>query len=83
MQLIEKAGAKVSAIVNVIEKNYGEPRDIPVNSRAILGISGLERETETTCKIKINELLMERLETPRVVNGVRYEPKRSLSSVRN
>lgn len=82
-QLIEKVGAKVSAIVNVIEKSYGEPRNVTVNSRAILGIRGFEPETDSTCKLVINELLMERLESARIVRGVKYEPKRSLSTLRS
>ena len=83
VQLIEKVGAKVSAIVNVVEKSYGEPRNVTVNSRAILGITGFEPETEKTCRLKINELLMERLDSPRIVSGVKYEPKRSLSTLRS
>ena len=82
IQLIEKIGAKVDAIVNVVEKSYGEPRNVVVPSRAILGIAGYEPETNTTCRITINELLMERLTSPRIVSGVKYEPKRSLSTVR-
>jgi adenine/guanine phosphoribosyltransferase-like PRPP-binding protein len=82
VQLIEKQGAKVSAIVNVIEKAYGEERNVTVNSKAVLGIAGFEPETATTCKLRINELLLERLESPRIVSGVKYEPKRSLSTVR-
>ena len=83
IQLIEKIGAKVDAIVNVVEKVYGEPRNVDISSRAILGITGFEPETNTTCRLAINELLMERLSTPRVVHGVKYEPKRSLSTVRS
>ncbi|MGA8904471.1 MAG: phosphoribosyltransferase family protein [Candidatus Bathyarchaeia archaeon] len=82
IQLIEKQGAKVSAIVNVIEKAYGEQRNVTVKSKAILGITGFEPETDTTCRLKINELLLERLETPRIVRGVKYEPKRLLSTLR-
>jgi len=82
IQLIEKAGAKVSAIVNVVEKLYGEPRNLTVNSRAILGITGFEPETDKTCRLKINELLLEPLKTPRIVGGVNYAPKRSLSTLR-
>ena len=81
IQLIEKIGAKVEGIVNVVEKSYGEPRDVEVPSRAILGITGYEPETETACRLTINELLMERLPSPRMVSGVKYEPKRSLSTV--
>ncbi len=83
VQLIEKVGAKVSAIVNVVEKSYGETRNLTVDSKAILGISGFEPETEKTCRLKINELLMERLDTPRIVSGVKYEPNRSLSTLRS
>jgi orotate phosphoribosyltransferase len=82
IQLIEKVGAKVSAIVNVVEKSYGEPRNVTVNSRAILGITGFEPETGKTCKLKINELLLEPLKTPRIISGVNYAPKRSLSTLR-
>jgi adenine/guanine phosphoribosyltransferase-like PRPP-binding protein len=83
VQLVEKIGAKVSAIVNVVEKSYGEPRDLVVNARAVLGITGFEPTGEKTCNILINELLMERLEPSRTVRGVAYEPRRSLSSVRS
>jgi len=82
IELIEKVGAKVSAIVNVVEKSYGEPRNVTVNSKAILGITGFEPETDKTCRLKINELLMEPLKTPRIVSGVNYAPKRSLSTLR-
>ena len=82
LQLIEKQGAKVSAIVNVVEKAYGEQRSVTVNSKAILGITGFEPETDKTCRLKINELLLERLETPRIVGGVKFEPKRFLSTLR-
>jgi len=82
IQLIEKVGANVSAIVNVVEKSYGEPRNVTVNSKAILGITGFEPETDKTCRLKINELLLEPLRTPRIVGGVNYAPKRSLSSLR-
>ncbi len=82
MQLIEKAGAKVSAIVNVVEKSYGESRNVTVYSKALLGITGFEPETDKTCRLKINELLMEKLESPRIVSGVKYEPNRSLSTLR-
>jgi len=83
VQLVEKVGAKVSAIVNVVEKSYGETRNVEVDSRAILRITGFERESERTCKLEVTELLMERLQTPRIVGGVRYEPKRSLSTLRD
>lgn len=53
-----------------------------VDSRAILGISGFEPTGEKTCDLMINELLMERLRTPRIVHDVRYEAKRSLSTLR-
>ncbi len=82
VQLVEKAGARVSAIVNVVEKAYGEPRSVAVNARAILGISGFEPASQKTCNLTINELLMERLESPRIVHGVAYEPRRALSSIR-
>lgn len=81
MQLVEKMGAEVSAIVNVIEKSYGTPRDIAVKGMAILGIRGFEPETETTCKLTIDELLTEELDPPRIVRGVSYEPNRSLSAL--
>lgn len=81
-QLVEKLGAKVSAIVNVVEKAYGEKRDVEINSRAILGISGFEPTGEKKCDLMINELLLERLKTPRTVHDVKYEPKRALSTLR-
>ena len=81
VQLVEKMGAKVSAIVNVIEKSYGEPSSVKLASKAVLGITGFEPETDSTCKLSINELLMERLDSPRIVHGVRYEPNRSLSTL--
>jgi adenine/guanine phosphoribosyltransferase-like PRPP-binding protein len=83
IQLIEKIGARVSAIVNVVEKSYGEQRNVTVDSKAILGIIGFEPETDKTCCLKINELLMERLQSPRIISGVKYEPKRSLSTLRS
>ncbi len=82
IQLVEKLGAKVSAIVNVIEKSYGEHRDVEVDSRALLGITGFEPVSDDKCDLTINELLMERLSTPRIVHGVAYQPKRTLSSIR-
>jgi len=82
VQLVEKTGARVSSIVNVIEKFYGGPREALANARAILGISGFQPEAERSCSLAINELFMERLESPRIVRSVRYEPGRSLSSVR-
>jgi len=81
IQLVEKMGAEVSAIVNVIEKSYGEPSSVKLASRAVLGITGFEPETGSTCKLSINELLMERLDSPRIVHGVGYEPNRSLSTL--
>jgi len=81
IQLVGKTGAKVSAVVNVIEKSYETQNDVRVNGMAILGIRGFEPETAKTCKLAINELLMERLDPPRIVNGVSYEPNRSLSSL--
>jgi orotate phosphoribosyltransferase len=80
-QLVEKVGAKVSAIVNVVEKSYGEASHIQVDSKAILRITGFQPETERSCKLTITELLMERLQIPRIVSGVRFEPKRSLSTL--
>jgi orotate phosphoribosyltransferase len=82
VQLVEKLGAKVSAIVNVVEKAYGEQRDVEINSRAILGISGFEPTSDKTCDLVINELLMERLGTPRTIHEVKYESNRSLSTLR-
>jgi len=81
VQLIEKLGAKVSAIVNVVEKAYGEQRELELNSRAILGISGFNPTGDRTCDLMINELLMERLKEPKVVGGVKYESTRSLSAL--
>ena len=80
IQLIESVGAKVSGIVNIIEKSYGEP-NIPVESRAILGVEGFKPETDATCTLIINQLLMKRLETSITIQGVHYEPKRSLSTL--
>ena len=81
IQLVEKAGAKVSAIVNVIEKSYGKPRDVGVKAMTILGIRGFEQETETTCTLTIDELLTKRLDPPSIVRGVSYESNRSLSAL--
>jgi adenine/guanine phosphoribosyltransferase-like PRPP-binding protein len=81
IQLVEKIGAKVSAIVNVIEKSYGVPANVAVDHMAILGIRGFEPETSTTCKLVIDEFLTERLDTPKIVQGVSYEPNRSLSTL--
>jgi len=81
IQLVEKAGAKVSAIVNVIEKSYGAPVSVTVTHMAILGIRGFEPESSTTCKLIIDEFLTERLDTPKIVQGVSYEPNRSLSTL--
>ena len=83
IQLIEKAGANVSAIVNMIEKSYGATRDVGVRGIAILGVRGYEQETETTCKLTIDELLTEKLDPPRIVRGVSYEPNRSLAALPN
>ena len=83
IQLVEKVGAKVSAIVNVIEKTYGAPRTVSVVSRAILGVVGFEPTTTKTCELQVNELLMEKLSSPMLVKGVRYEPTRFLSSLRS
>jgi adenine/guanine phosphoribosyltransferase-like PRPP-binding protein len=81
IQLVEKTGAKISAVINVIEKLYGAPRQVGVKAMAILGISGFQPETARTCKLTIKELLMERLDPPRIIDGVSYEPNRSLSSL--
>jgi len=81
IQLVEKTGAKVSAVVNVIEKSYGSTRGADVRGMAILGIEGFEPETETTCKLAIGELLTERLDPPRVIRGISFEPHRSLSAL--
>jgi hypothetical protein len=78
---VEKAGAKVSAVVNVIEKSYGGPMQVGVRGMAILGISGFTPESDRTCKLAVNELLMQRLDPPRIIDGVSYEPHRSLSSL--
>jgi len=83
VQLVEKAGARVSAIVSVIEKAYGDRRDVAVNSKAILGIAGFEPETKESCALIINELFMSRLESPRMITNVRYEAERSLSTLRS
>jgi len=80
VELIESLGAKVSGIVNIIEKSYGDS-DVPVKSRAILGIQGFRPETDSMCSLILNQLLMKRLETPRTIHGVHYEPKRSLSTL--
>jgi adenine/guanine phosphoribosyltransferase-like PRPP-binding protein len=82
IQLIEKVGAKVSAIVNVVEKSYGEP-SVAADSKAVLGIAGFEPETNHTCMLRLNELLLERLELPKLVHGVKFEPNRSLSTIRS
>jgi adenine/guanine phosphoribosyltransferase-like PRPP-binding protein len=81
IQLVEKTGAKVSAVVNVIEKSYGAQSDARAKGMAILGIRGFEPETSKTCKLAVDELLMERLDPPRIVDGVSYESNRSLSSL--
>ena len=80
VELIESLGAKVSGIVNIIEKSYGET-DVPVKSRAILGVQGFKAENDSTCSLILNQLLMKRLDTPRTIRGVHYEPKRSLSTL--
>lgn len=81
IQLVEKTGAKVSAVVNVIEKSYGPTRQVGVKTMAILGIKGFKPDSAFTCKLEINELLAERLDPPRIIDGVNYEPHRSLSSL--
>jgi xanthine phosphoribosyltransferase len=83
VQLVQKSGAKVASIVNVIEKFYGQQREAGANSRAILGLSGFNPETATTCKLTINELFLEPLASPKVISGVRYESERSLASVKS
>ena len=82
IQLVEKVGATVSSIVNVVEKSYGEPRQVAMESKAVLGIAGFEPTTDHTCTLRLNELLLERLESPRLIHDVRFEPNRSLSTVR-
>jgi adenine/guanine phosphoribosyltransferase-like PRPP-binding protein len=81
VQLVEKTGARISSIVNVIEKFYGGPREMVANARAILGIGEFQPKGQKDCSVTITELFMERLESPKTVNGVRYEPGRSLSSI--
>jgi adenine/guanine phosphoribosyltransferase-like PRPP-binding protein len=81
VELVESTGARVSSIVNVVEKAYGTRRDLTLSSKAILGITGFEPESENTCSLKVNELLMQHLDSPRTITGVKYEPERSLSSV--
>ena len=83
IQLIEKAGARVSAIVNVIEKSYGASRQIDVKAMAILGISGFKPDTAYTCALTVDELLTERLNPPRIIDGVSYEPHRSLRALQS
>ena len=83
IQLVEKVGASVSSIVNVVEKSYGEPRKVAIESKAVLGIAGFEPTSDHTCTLRLNALLLERLESPRLINGVKFEPNRSLSTVRN
>ena len=80
VQLIESLGAKVSAIVNIIEKSYGETH-APIESRAILGVQGFKPENDSSCSLIVNQLLMKRLDTPMTIRGVHYEPKRSLSTL--
>jgi len=67
--------------VNVIEKFYGESRDVDVNARAILGIDGFQPQGQNACSISVTELFLDRLESPRIIHGVKYEPGRSLSSI--
>jgi len=83
LQLVEKVGAKVSAIVNVIEKSYGAPANVGAKQMAILGIRGFEPDTAKTCKLRVDELLTERLEPPKIIQGVSYESNRSLSTIRS
>ena len=82
IQLVEKAGAKVSAVVNVIEKSYGAETDIREREMSILRIRAFEPETSASCKLTVDELLTERLDPPRIVHGVSYEANRSLSTLR-
>ena len=81
IQLVEKAGANVHSIVNVIEKFYGESRETISKARAILGIGGFDPETEKTCSITITELFMERLDSPKILHGVKYDSARALASI--
>ena len=81
IQLVEKTGASVHSIVNIIEKFYGESRETISNAKAILGIGGFEPETEKTCSIAITELLMERLDSPKILHGVKYDSARALASI--
>jgi len=81
-QLVEKTGAKITSIVNVIEKFYGESRETVPNARAILGIGGFQPEDEKRCSIEITELFMEGLGSPKTLRGVRYDSSRALSSIR-
>jgi adenine/guanine phosphoribosyltransferase-like PRPP-binding protein len=81
VELVESVGARVSSIVNVVEKSYGSPRDLTPNSRAILRITGFQPESENACSLEVDELLMQRLDSPRIITGVRYEPERSLSTL--
>jgi hypothetical protein len=67
--------------VNVIEKFYGESRGTIANARAILGIGGFQPKGQKDCSITVTELFLERLESPKTVDGVRYESGRSLSSI--
>ena len=81
VQLVEKSGAKISSIVNVIDKFYGETRDPVANAHAILGISGFQPKGQKECSITINELFLERLDLPKTIDRVRHEQGRSLSSI--
>ena len=83
VQLIEKAGAKVSAVVNFIEKPNGARKQFAGRGRAVLGTSGLEPDTPKTCKLAVNELLKERLDPPGIMYALSYEAHRSLSSVQH
>jgi len=80
VELIESIGAKISGIVNIIEKSYGDT-DLPVRSAAILGVQGFKPESDSTCTLILNQLLMKHLDTPRMISGVHYEPQRSLSNL--
>lgn len=74
-------GKTCKAVVQLVEKFYGETREPLASARAILGISDFQPSDQNECSITINELFLERLESRRGIDGVRYEPGRSLSSI--
>ncbi len=80
VELVEKAGAKVTGIVNIVEKFYAKDRreDIP-NLKAVIGIDGYEPTGERTCRLFLRELFTEKCEPPQIVEGVAYDPERSLN----